>query len=53
MWPGRLTIGEGMSPSGRPCWRGTGEGSGGDYGYSGSIPAVSVRRLMLQRLASI
>jgi len=31
-------IGELMSPSGRPCWRGTGEGSGGDYGYSGRIP---------------
>jgi hypothetical protein len=27
-----------MSPSGRPCWRGTGQGSGGNYGYSGSIP---------------
>ena len=31
-------IGELTSPSGRPCWRGTGEGSGGNYGYSGSIP---------------
>jgi hypothetical protein len=31
-------LGELMSPSGRPCWRGTGQGSGGDYGYSGSIP---------------
>jgi len=29
--------GELRSPSGKTCWKGTGEGKGGNYGYSGSV----------------